>query len=88
METYSLYTYNCGSLKIFGQRSTRAKHQTVTEAINEYTKYVERLKRVNNGKNVFENKQILVVKYTDAYQSDIVGIIENGHYTYIKDAKM
>ena len=87
-ENYCLYTYECGSLKIFGRRSTRAKHQTITDAIMEYTKHVEHMTKVNKGKPAFVNKQILVVKYTDAYQSEIVGIIENGHYTCIKEGKM
>lgn len=87
-ENYCLYTYECGSLKIFGRRSTRAKHQTITDAIMEYTKHVEHMTKVNKGKPAFVNKQILVVRYTDAYQSEIVGIIENGHYTCIKEGKM
>ena len=87
-ENYCLYTYECGSLKIFGRRTTRAKHQTITDAIMEYTKHVEHMTKVNKGKPAFVNKQILVVRYTDVYQSEIVGIIENGHYTCIKEGKM
>lgn len=85
METYCLYTYECGSLRIFGNKSSRAKYATVAECLTKYTKYVEHMTRVNKGKPALMNKQILVIKYTDVYQSKIVGIIENGYYTSIKE---
>lgn len=78
METFSLYTYDSGSLKIFGRRTTRAKHPSISAAKQEYEDYIKLLKRVNNGKDVFKDKQVLVVKYTDVYQSKIIGIIKNG----------
>lgn len=81
METYSLYTYESGSLKIFGRRTTRAKHPSIAAANSEYEEYIELLKKVNHGKDVFKDKQVLIVKYTDPYKSKIIGIIKNGlHY--------
>jgi uncharacterized short protein YbdD (DUF466 family) len=78
METYCLYSYDCGSLKIFGRKSKRSHHSTFDEAVKEYTKYVEHMTKVNKGKPALVNKQVLVVKYTDVYKSEIVCIIENG----------
>ena len=88
METYSLYMYECGVLKIFGRRSTRAKHETIGDCIKEYTNHVEHMKKIYKGKDALANKQVLIVRYTDAYQSDIVGIIENGHYISIKEGRV
>lgn len=87
-ENYCLYTYESGSLKIFGSKSKRSHHATISDAIQEYTKYVAHMTRINKGKPAMENKQVLVARYTCSYKSDIVGIIENGHYTCIKEGKM
>ena len=78
MENYCLYNYDCGSLKIFGCKSKRSHHATIEDAVKEYTKYVEHMTKVNKGKPALVNKQVLIVKYTDIYKSEIVGIIENG----------
>lgn len=76
-KTYSLYTYQCGSLKIFGNRSSRAKHKTIDDAIEEFHSYTKRLKRVTGYDVVKADPQILIVEYTDAWTSRIVGVISS-----------
>ena len=78
METYSLYIYYCGTLNIFGCKSERSKHATIEDAVKEYTKYVEHMTRINKGKPALVDKQVLIVRYDNEYQSEIVGIIKNG----------
>ena len=77
MKEYSLYKYNCGSLKIFGRRSSRAKHATIEDAVAEYYSHIALLKRVTRYNVEQDNPQVLIVEYTDPYCSRIVGMISS-----------
>ena len=72
---FSLYTYQCGSLKIFEHRSKRAKYDTFDQAIEAARKYLARLKKVF-GED-YQHPQALIVEYDDRWESKIVGIITN-----------
>ena len=76
-KTYSLYTYNCGSLKIFGNRSSRAKYKSIDEAIMDFRKYNDRLQKVTRYDVVKADPQVLLVEYTDVYTSRIVGVLSS-----------
>lgn len=78
MAEYSLYTYNkSGGLKIYGNRSERGHYATIEEALEAFHKYVERLTKVTRYDVVKANPQVLIVEYTDKWESRIVGIISS-----------
>ena len=76
-KTYSLYTYNCGCLKIFGNRSSRAKYKSIDEAIMDFHKYNEKLLKVTRYDVVKADPQVLLVEYTDVYTSRIIGVLSS-----------
>lgn len=76
-KTYSLYTYQCGSLKIFGNRSSRAKYKSIAEAVEDFHKYNARLAKVTRYDVVKTDPQVLLVEYTDAYTSRIIGVLSS-----------
>lgn len=78
MAEYSLYTYNkSGGLKIYGNRSERGHYKSIEEAVEAFHKYVDRLTKVTRYNVEKANPQILIVEYTDKWESRIVGIISS-----------
>lgn len=74
--TYSLYEFRCGSLREFGGHSRRAKYKSVDEALAYVKSYIKRMSIVNKTSvDSFFDLQILIVEYTGAYRSRIVGMI-------------
>ena len=77
--TYSLYEFEYGSLREFGNRSRRGKFRSIDEALAYVKSRIEYLSKAS-GRAVdkFFDKQILIVEYTGPYQAKtakIVGMI-------------
>ncbi len=77
-KSYSLYRYEPGTLKVFGNTSTRQKYESFDDAVEAARKRVDFLKKHRLGyKGMFDNLQIVIVEYDNSYKSKIVGIISN-----------
>lgn len=80
MTTYPYYIpvrYNAGILrKLFNDKKFKTEDDVI-EAVARYAKKPHRFA------SHFEESQFLILRYTDQYQSDIVGIYNFGNYVHI-----
>ena len=86
--TYVLYLYNGGILKKFPGASKGKQHyNSEGDAIKGAQQHFKNLKNVfytEQHKKCVQEMQALIVKYTNSYESRIVGILENCGTTYTK----
>lgn len=86
--TYVLYLYNGGILKKFpGASKGKQYYNSEGDAIKGAQQHFKNLKNVfytEQHKKCVQEMQALIVKYTNSYESRIVGILENRGTTYTK----
>lgn len=86
--TYVLYLYNVGTLKNFpGASNGPQYYNSEGDAIKGAQWHFKNLKNVyctEQHKKYVQEMQALIVKYTNSYESRIVGILENCGTTYTR----
>lgn len=86
--TYVLYLYNVGTLKNFpGASKGKQYYDSEEDAIKGAQQHFKILKNVygtEQSKKYVQEMQALIVKYTNSYESRIVGILENCGTTYTR----
>ena len=86
--TYVLYLYNDGTLKKFpGASKGKQYYDSEEDAIKSAQQHFKNLKNVyytEQHKKYVQELQALIVKYTNSYESHIIGILENCGITYTR----
>ena len=86
--TYVLYLYNVGTLKNFpGISKGKQYYDSEEAAIKSAQQHFKNFKNVyctDQHKKYVQEMQALIVKYTNSYESRIIGILENCGTTYTR----